>query len=460
MILGDVFERSAAACPLPVMARATPENALDPRIIDQLFEDVADKPYTRKILSSTVVNLMSRVVCRIRPASRAASRAHAETIAAAIKAVSDKLDRTEPAIAAAPVRATADRLVPVIAAMGGVRPELLPGYRVKILDGNHLAGTEHRLKGLRTIRAGALPGQAPVVLDPALMPAVDVIPREDGHAQGRSPLGDVLKALQARDLLIQDRNSCTTGSLFGIARRDAFVGVRQHAATRHWEFDGKRRAGGRVETGKVLEQAVRLTDPEAEEVLVVRRIAVVLDTPTRDGDAEIPILTDLPARAARAKVVAELYRVRGTIETAFAELEATRDGEVATLGYPKAAPLALCVASVSSNPLSTVKAAPRSVHGDAKATEGVSGYYVAEGVTMTQRGMMIAIPEDEWVEFRDLAPSELAVVLVELARAVRLPADRKDPRGPKEPKPKKQSGAKIEHGATSQILSERQKRTR
>jgi hypothetical protein len=133
---------------------------------------------------------------------------------------------------------------------------------------------------------------------------------------------------------------------------------------------------------------------------------------------------------------------------------------VATLGYPKAALLAFCVALTSYNILSTVKAALRSAHGDANVADEVSGYYVADEVTMTHRGMMIAIPEDEWVEFRDLGPAELGNVLVELARAVHLPAYRKHPRGPKKPKPKKQSGAKIKHVATSKILSERQKRTR
>lgn len=460
MILSDVFERFAASCPLPVMARATLENALNPQIIDQLFQDVADKQYTRKILFSSVVDLMGLVVCRIRPAIHAADQARAEVIDASLKAVYDKLDRTEPAIAAALVRATADRLAPVIAAMGASRPELLPGYRVKILDGNHLAGTEHRIKELRTIRAGALPGHALVVLDPALMLAVDVIPCEDGHAQERSLLDEVLKALKARDLLIQDRNFCTTKFLFGIARRGAFFVVRQHASTLHWEFAGKRRACGRVETGKVFEQSMRLTDPETEEVLIARRVTVVLDTATRDGDAEIHVLTNLPACDAKAKKVAELYRARWTIETAFAELEATLDGEVATLGYPKAALLAFCVALTSYNILSTVKAALRSAHGDSKVVDEVSGYYVADEVTMTHRGMMIAIPEDEWVEFRDLGPAELGGILVELARAVHLPAYRKHPRGPKKPKPKKQSGAKIKHVATSKILSERQKRTR
>ena len=84
-------------------------------------------------------------------------------------------------------------------------------------------------------------------------------------------------------------------------------------------------------------------------------------------------------------MIADLYRKRWTIETAFAELEATLNGEVNTLGYPKAALFAFCVALVSYNVLSTVKAALRSVHGDEVVTQDVSGYYVAEEVTIRGR---------------------------------------------------------------------------
>ncbi len=109
---------------------------------------------------------------------------------------------------------------------------------------------------------------------------------------------------------------------------------------------------------------------------------------------------------------------------------------------------------------STIKAALRSVHGEAVVAEDVSGYYVADEIRMTRRGMMIAIPEDQWVVFHDLTAVELAGVLVELAAAVRLPKYRKHPRGPKKPKPKKQSGAKLKHVSTAKILAERQKCTR
>jgi len=85
---------------------------------------------------------------------------------------------------------------------------------------------------------------------------------------------------------------------------------------------------------------------------------------------------------------------------------------------------------VAYNVMSTVKGALRSVHGEEVVADEVSGYYVAEEIQMTHRGMIVAIPEDEWVVFRDLPPVELAEVLVSLARSVSLPKLRKHPRGP------------------------------
>ncbi len=313
MILGDIFERFSQDSPLSVMAQGLMENALSPRIVDQLFEDVAERQYTNKLLFSTIVDLMSVVVCRIRPSIHAAFQARAETVGATIDAVDDKLDGTEPALSAALVHSTAARLAPVIDAMNGARADWLPGYRVRILDGNHLPGTEHRLKELRTIRAGALPGHALVVLDPRLMLATDVVLCEDGHAQERSLLDRVLGFVAAKDLWIADRNFCTTDFLFGIAQRDGSFVIRQHASTLHWEFVGKRRARGRIDTGKVFEQTLRATN-EAGEILILRRITVILDRPTRDGDAEIHILTNVRAKDAHARVIADLYRRRWTIE--------------------------------------------------------------------------------------------------------------------------------------------------
>jgi IS4 transposase len=456
MVLDNIFERFAEQSSVTVMARAALEHALSPGAIDALFEQAAERQYTRTLLFSTVVDLMATVVCNVRPAIHAAFQANAETIGVSLRAVYDKIDRTEPGVSAELVRHTARTLSPVISAMGGQRQPWLPGYPVKILDGNHLAGTEHRLKELRTLGAGALPGHALVVLDPQAMLVADVFPCEDGHAQERSLLDQVLETIRTGEVWIADRNFCTTGFLFGIARRGGYFVIRQHQVTLYIEWAGERRPCGRVETGAVYEQEMRLSDGDGR-TMVVRRVTVELDKPTRDGETEIHILTNLPAELADALTIAELYRKRWTVESAFGELATCLNGEVNTLGYPKAALFAFCVALVSYNVLGVVKAALRSAHGD-EAVEEVSGYYLADEVAGTHRGMMIAIPADEWVVFAGLTASAMAGVLRRLAAKVRLEKFRKHRRGPKRPQPKRVSGAKVSHVSTAKLLAERKKR--
>ena len=456
LVLGDSFEQFAQQAPVCVMVRAALEHALSPQAIDGLFEQVAERQYTRTLLFSAVVDLMGSVVTKVRPSIHAAYQARAEALGVSLRALYDKLDRLEPALSAALVRHTAQALGPVITAMGGERPAPLEGYRIRILDGNPLAGTEHRLKELRTVGAGALPGHALVVLDPQAMLVADVFPCEDGHAQERSLLGDVLEAVRPGDLWIADRNFCTTDFLFGIARRDGSFVIRQHGATLFIEEMGERRSCGRTETGTVFEQEMRRGDGGGG-TMMVRRITVELDTPTRDGEAVIHILTNVPGADADALTVAGLYRSRWTVETAFGELAACLNGEIETLGYPKAALFAFCVALVSSNILGVVKAAMRSVHGAEVIDEQVSGYYLADEIAGTYRGMMIAIPEDEWTVFHKLLPKAMGRVLQGLARNLRLAAYRKHARGPKKPRPKRESGAKIKHVSTARLLEKRKK---
>jgi IS4 transposase len=455
VVHSDVFERFTQGDTIPVMTQAVMEKALSPYVIDRLFEDHAERQYTRDLLFSSIVELMSLVVCRIRPSINAAYQKNAVPLPVSLKALYGKIDRLETPIGSALVRTAGQRLAPVITAMrGGTLTPFLPGYRTKLLDGNHLAGTEHRIEGLRTMRAGALPGHALVVFDPELMLAIDVVLCEDGHAQERSLLDQVLQTVATKDLWIADRNFCTTNFLFGIAHRGGFFIIRQHASTLHYTLVGKRKARGRIETGAVFEQTLRATN-DAGEVLILRRLTVVLDEPTRDGDTELHLLTNLPVRDARAQVVANLYRRRWTIETAFQEMEATLDGEINTLGYPKAALFAFCVALMSYNVMSTVKAALRAAHGADVINDEFSGYYLADEVRMSHRGMMRAIPKDEWVEFQEMPAEELAELLVSWARTVPLSEYRKSHRGPKKPKPEKASGAKIKHVATWKILEAR-----
>ena len=115
--------------------------------------------------------------------------------------------------------------------------------------------------------------------------------------------------------------------------------------------------------------------------------------------------------------------------------------------------------TLSYNILSVVKAALRSAHGAKVVTEEISGYYLADEVAGTYRGMMIAIPEDEWAVFHDLSPVALGEVLRELAGNVRLSEYRKQPRGPKKPQPKRRIEGQQNHVSTAKLLKTREMST-
>lgn len=448
MLLGEVFDRFAAESPVSVMARAAFEHALPSKAVDDLFAEHADRQYTRELLFSQLVDLMGLVVCRVQPSLNAAIRKRAADLGVTRKAVYAKIARTEPGLGAALVRHTATRLGPVIAALGS-GPGVVPGYRVRVIDGSHLPGTEHRLRPLRRTKAGALPGQAVVLFDPATGLVADLIPCEDAHAQERSLTPAILGWAEPGAVWVGDRNFCTTRLLAGTAERGGCFVVRQHGLTLTEFGAGPRVACGRTATGAVFEEAVRIAGGAVGE-LVVRRITVVLDSPTRDGDREIRILTNLPTAVPPARV-AEVYRGRWAVEAAFGELAAALHGEVAGLGYPRAALFAFAVALCSYNVLAAIKAGIRAAHG-AAAEPGVSGYHVANEVAGASRGLLIAIPAAEWAVFARVSAAGMAKVLVTLAGQVRVAEFVTSPRGPKKPRPRRESATGTGHVSTARLL--------
>jgi hypothetical protein len=276
---------------------------------------------------------------------------------------------------------------------------------------------------------------------------------EDGQAQERSLLGGVLPLVQARDLWIADRNFCTFGLLFGIACRQAAFVIRQHGTVKGTLL-GERQACGRCATGRVFEQRVRLRNDQGQ-ILVVRRITVELDTPTRDGDTEIHVLTNLPKRVASAVRVAKLYQQRWTIEGLFLEAATTLDCEIDTLCYPKAALFAFCLGLLACNAVALLKGALRAVHGPEAVQEQVSGYYLALEIRQAYDGMMVAIAPPQWTVFRGMTHSEFAEVLRQMARQVSLHRYRKTPRGPKKKPAKRTRYRNGAHIATSKVLAKR-----
>jgi hypothetical protein len=210
-------------------------------------------------LFSSIVDVMGEVVCRIRPSIHAGYQAEPAKFGVSLRAVYDKLEHTEPAIAAALVAHSARKLAPVMQRLGGGLSALLSGYRVRILDGNHLGASEHRLRELRVLAAGPLPGHTLAVLDAQTQLVTDILCCEDGHAQERSVLPGIFPLVAKKDVWVADRNFCTTDFWFALATRRAF-GVIRHHANLSWQALGTRRYVGRTDTGRLYEQRGRIYD--------------------------------------------------------------------------------------------------------------------------------------------------------------------------------------------------------
>jgi hypothetical protein len=456
MVFSKMFDQFVQAAPICVMHRALLENLFAPAKLDAVFHRAADKQYQRELLFSTLVELMGLVVTRCANSVHSAYVNPSARIPVSIEALYDKLSHVEPDTSRALVRHVADPVCELIDHAKGCRQPLWEGYRVLIRDGNHLGKTDHRLGVLRGTSAGALPGQSLVLLDPQHMVIRDVICCEDGHAQERSMLDQVLPVIKARDVVIDDRNFCTLAFLFGLMHREAYFITRQHGRM-PYKVLGKPRYIGPTETGEVYEQAVQLRDPATGVKKRVRRITVKLNRPTRDGDAEIHVLTNLPAARASAIEVAELYRKRWTVEDAFHQLTVHLRCELNTLGYPKAALFAFCVAVCSYNLLAAIKGALRGVHGEEKMEKEISNFFLTNEVPSVYGGMMIALPPAKWKIFQRMSSGDLAAQLCRWAGAADLAKYPKQRHGPKRPKPKCPN-AQFQHVSTAKLLAEQRLR--
>jgi hypothetical protein len=448
-MLPGVFQAFVERSPICVMARAVLENLFQPERLDELFEATAQRQYKRTLLFSSVVELMHSVVLGVEPTVYSAYRKRRHTLKVSDQAVYDKLDRTELGLSAALVEDAARQATAVINALGARRQPWLSGYRVRILDGNHLSATEHRLEELRTTWAAPLPGKVLAVLEPETGLATDVFLTPDGHAQERSLLDEVLTRVEKRDLWIADRNFCTLKFLFEIAKKLGFFVIRHHGRLTG-KLCGRRVFKGEGPTGKIYEQTIEFT--YEGKTCQLRRVTIELLQATRDGDTSLHLLTNLPAKVSAVKV-ADLYRRRWTIETLFLEVTTTLTCEIDTLCYPKAALFIFCLALVAANAVAVVKAALRAVHGEQEADE-LSGYYLALEVKQVHEGMMIAVPPVCWADIARMKTRGFATLLKKIAAHVDLDRYRKTPRGPKKPPPKKSRYRNGGHVSTHKLLTD------
>ncbi|MEW4566030.1 transposase [Bremerella sp. JC770] len=449
-----VMKQFAQDSPACVMFRGTLQRLFAADRLDQLFNETAVRQENRELLFSMCVDLMALVVAKIHPSVHAAYQRRKEQLGVSVNAVYDKLAGIEPIVSQRLVHDIGQDLKQVMHSLQVPQASPLEGYQLRIVDGNHLAGTEHRLKELRTLGAAALPGHALAVLNPQSQLIEGIIPCEDGHANERVLLPELLTWVQPGHCWVADRNFCTLDFLFGIHERGSHFIIRQHGKL-EGKAIGRRRKLGTSATGTVYQQQLEIT--RKKETLTLRRITVELNAKTRDGDLQIHVLTNLPEEISGV-LVTGTYRDRWSLETAFQHLATALRSEVNTLAYPDAALFGFAIGVVLYNVLSTMRAALQIAHKLDGVKRKVSYYYLADEIAGVYRGMMIAVPPPRWEStFADLTLDELGKTLVDLAKKAQVRQYLTNPTSHKKPPPPKQSGRRGNHVSTQRILEKRSK---
>jgi IS4 transposase len=445
-MLEEVRKRFEQQAPVGVMGRMVLERALDPAWVDEVFQQYRQRQYSRELLFSTVVDLVSLVSLGLRPSLHAAAK-QAENLPVSLAALYDKVHRTEPAILRGLVNGSAERLMPVVEQLK--RPAILPGWQLRVIDGNHLAASEKRLKALRQQRGAALPGLSLVVYDPDSELVCDMVACEDAYQSERAGMTPLLDRARPGQLWIADCFFCTETILNSWQEAKTHFLVRQPSRHPRLLEVGPRQECGRVETGTVYEQQIRIANSSQGW----RRIELHLDTPTEDGQTSLWLWCNLPSQVS-ALQIAELYRKRWRIEAMFQRLESVLRSEIASLGHPRAALLGFAVALLAYNVLALLKRCVECAHQQQLPNFEASTYHLAQQWKSAYAGMLIALPGRHWSASATTDPATLAQQLLLVAQNTKPKSLATAKRGPKIKKKKEylKGLAASAHFSTYRIL--------
>ncbi len=373
------------------------------------------------------------------------------------QALYDKLKGVEPAVSAGLLQKTTKELLVVRKSTRIQVRDVIKGYHAFVLDGKTYNATEHRLEETRYDARAPLPGRAVTLFDTRNELFVDIQCDANAHPCERKIAEPLFDRFIPGALYLADRNFSDGVLLAKFFAAGVFFIIRQHGACPSWrKIPGEtlQRRGVDLSGGKVCEQTieVQLDDGTWRKV---RRITVQLKTPTRDGDTEIHLLSNLP-RSVSVKKIADAYRERWTIETCFGHLSRGLNAEIRSLCYPGAAGLCFCLALVLFNIMSTVKALLLKHGQQSDRYEIVDGsyYYLADEIARTHAGVDLFIDPCKWSRLVEMTRREFASFLKYTASHAKLVRYRKHVRGPTNPRPKRRyTGAR--HVATQKILDAR-----
>lgn len=455
-MIAKVVEQYAQKAPAALMFRSLFARLFSDEILDGIFAKYRERQVESPLLFSFLVQLLVPVITGSKASVNAAHQA--SNCDKSRQAIYDKLKGVESPVATALVRATVGGLRTLQNTTRVQRKDIIPGYHTFIIDGKSLNGTEHRLWESRYDSRCPLPGRCVAMLDTRYELFSDVEFEPYAYRCERKVLEPMFNRLQKGALYVADRNFSDGEIISHITQANAFFVIRQHSASPSWrEIQGQvRKACKHSKTlgGRVFEQQVEVQLPSGSW-LPVRRVTIVLNKKTRNGDTTLNILTNLPAEVSASKVTL-VYHNRWKIETCLGYLSQALNAEIKTLCYPGAAGLCFCLALALFNIMSTLKALIAK-HGKQPVPENpieISYYYLAHEIAECQAGMNIVFQERDWKKYFAMTASAFAKWMKMLAKQADLKRYRKHVRSPKKPRPKRKfSGSR--HVATQTLLNAR-----
>ena len=419
--------------------------------LNQIFEQHAQQQYERTLLFSMVCDLMLQVVLRVHPSVNAASQAWDGDFPVSKTAFYNKLNGMECGISAALVRELSQDIAQIQDELGVQYPALLPGYTLRILDGNCLAPSEKRLAVLKGVSGAALPGKSLVVMDPDRKLLINVIPCEDAYTQERTLLDQVIPTAKLGELWLADRNFCTRKALRGMSDNGAKVLLRLHGSMPIEAQTEWREASVNPQEQRLQERIVLVEDR------LYRQIRIHLTHATRDGDLTIDLISDLP-ESISVETLAALYRKRWRVETAFQHLEAHLASEIDALAYPRAALFGFCLAMTAYNMFSLMCSAVDRAHSITSA-ETLSTYYLGHELAATYWSVVLLTDEEDWRFLAKISAADFAQWLSQIALGMKLSKYKKNTRGAKLSAKKAKFDSKNRHVSTQRLLQVKPKST-
>jgi hypothetical protein len=440
-------------CPFAVLTQAAMRGVIADEF-DQVFEDNRSQQYERTLAFSAMATAVADVVLRFADNFRQAYATHKENLRVSLTSFYNKINATELQISEAIVARSAERAAQMQDQLGFRPWEVLPGHRVYALDGNHLPESQKRLKALRQLHDAPLPGTVVARFDLQRQLFDRAYLLADAHAQESTTLDGALEDLQPGDVVMADRHYCILGFLLAANQKGVHFVIRQHGRFKG-VLVGERRKIGRIPTGMVYEQVIKTSS--AADALVMRRITVELDEPTRDGDRVIHLLTNLPARVS-ALSIAKGYRHRWEEETGFYYLTTTLTCELSSVSDPQAALFLFCMAMMAFNIRQVVFAALYAEHNEELVNE-VSHHALSVEVARFTDGMLVVLDDVFWQRLLGSTTADIVETLRMCSRQIDLKRYRKSRRGPKQKVLKPPRTRPKTHVSTAKILKETHNQT-